>query len=176
MKKTSIFFYEKHLKLNKRVIQLGLIEEGFFEIFDLIQEFQSTHDFVSWITNQKFEHIVYKNEIRDEKYSRVWEYTFEKTSFLSGTLELDKNQIPEDLKGQLLSSDCIFCGTEPSMSIEKMSIHSILTEFHCTIISHAIYKDLVIGSMWEVYDFSTLLKLYEMKQDPMRYWRRTRRE
>lgn len=174
--KNFIFFYKKQLQLNNRVLQSGLIEEEFLEIFDLIQEFPSAEDFASWITHQKFTCLVYKNEINDGTYSRGWEYTIENTSFLSGKLELDIKQIPKDLEKSLLTLNSPFCRTEPPLRIEKLNIHSILTEFHCTVLSHAVYKDLVIGNFWEVYDFSTLLKLYNKMQDPMRYWRKTRRE
>lgn len=176
MKTPSILFYAKQTKLNNQVIQDGIIEEKFFEIFDLIQEFQSTDDFASWITNQKFEHVVYKNEIKEGSYSRDWQYTFEKASFLWGKSELEEKKIPKDLRDQLLCLNRIFYGTEQPLRIEKVSIHSILTEFHYTVISHIIYKELVIGSLWEIYNFSILLKLYEQKKDPMRYWRKMRRE
>lgn len=172
----SLTFYTNQSVLNTQVVHAGYIEEGFLEIFDLIQEFQSADKFSRWVTNQKFKSAVYKNKIMDEKYIREWAYIFEKRSFFFGKLELDETKIPEDVKPQLLCLNSIFHEIEQLLGLEKVHIYSLLTESYYTVISHIIYKELIIGKLWKIYNLQTLLELYEQKHDPLRYWRKIRRE
>ena len=156
--------------------QVGDAEEGFLEIFDLIQEFQSIDGFSSWITNQKFENVIYKNEVMHGKYTREWAYASKKRSFFFGKLEFEEDKVPKDIKIQLLCFNSSFCEIQRRLRLEKLLIHSLLAESHYTVMSYIVHKGLIIGTGWEIYSLSTLLKLYEQKQDPLRYFRKIRRE
>jgi len=174
MKQSSSGFHNDHSELRDEIVQVGYVEEECLEIFDLIQGFHSAEGFSCWITDRNFKKFIHKNKIIDGKYNREWVYTLEKKTFFFGKVELEENQIPEDIKSQLLCLNSNFKEVEQLLEIKKVRIHSLLTERHYTVISHVIHNDLIIGKIWKIFHLPILLDIYKKKRDPLRYYRKTR--
>lgn len=162
---------------NLAPIQVGPVEDDTHEIIRLIQSYYLSADFANWISEERFTQKILKEHRENGKYTRIFQYDLEGVIFFSGTKEfhldkMDKEVIDVVLKKQPLvhSSDAFFS------KMEKVNLAKVIAEPYYNVISHLYNKGEIIGVSWETYDLPRLVHIYRHKDDPIRYWRKDRRE
>lgn len=163
------------MEQNLPMIQTSFVEEESFEIVDLIHNFTTSADFAEWVTGSQFQTIIPHSYIADNKYTRTYLYNFEETNFFHGKFEIQTERLGNQTIQAFVNQVPIHSNVEHYSAISKKNISRILAPIYYTIISQLVLNNEPIGMVWEVYNLPQLIKIYNKKNDPLRYWRNNRK-
>jgi hypothetical protein len=162
---------------NLAPIQAGYIDEQALEIVDLIHQFSASADFANWITDGRFTHFIAHEHVEFRKYMRTYLYKSETRPFFHGRIEVDTDKMNKEVVQILTQNQSpVYSMDSHFNEMKKANISRVIVEPYYTLISHVVYKNNNIGMCWEIYNLSDLAKIYNKKNDPLRYWRTSRRQ
>jgi hypothetical protein len=158
------------------IAQVGFVKEEALEIIDLVNNFVSSADFAQWVTDGRFAHTIIKEGIEDGKYARASQYDLDGSIFFNGRGEFCIDLMPRKAIKALMQNHSPIYSSDPSYEgVVKTSISKTIAEPYYTVISQLHVKTEVVGTVWEIYNLPRLIKIYKNKDDPIRYWRNSRR-
>lgn len=163
------------MEQNLPIIQTSFVEEESLEVVDLIYNFLSSTDFADWMTGSQFKTVIPHSYVADGKYTRTYLYNFEDTIFFHGKFEIQTERLGKSTIQALISQAPLYSKMDSYSGISKKNVSRILAPLYYTIISQLVLNSEPIGMVWEVYNLPQLNKIYNKKNDPLRYWRNQRK-
>lgn len=158
-------------------IQIGPVEEENLEIIDLIHSFKLSADFAHWITEGRFIQKILQDHLVNGKYTRIFQYHLDGVVFFNGTKEIYLDKMNKAMFDNIVKNRTPFYEDDLFFSqVQKTNLSNVIAEPYYNMISHLYMMGQHVGTSWEIYELSRLVRIYQQKDDPIRYWRKNRRE
>lgn len=147
------------------------------DLTESIDSFTTSADFFHWLIDGKFTEKVINEDNSVGQYSRIYQYYQDNVLLFTGKFNIFLDQTDPQLLKQVRSNPQILRKEEISLKncSKKRLVQTIVEPFY-NVISQCLHGEQVVGMCWEIYELSPLIRLYQKKEDPLRYWKSSRRE
>lgn len=157
-------------------VQIGQPDYETLEIVDLIHSFAKSADFAQWITDKKFTHTILSEKMKNEIYSRSYTYSMGEEIFFHGKFEVETSKLDNATFQVVTKKRDLISSESPNFdNVKKINISRILAPPYYTVVSKLNINQKNGGMIWEIYFLESLMKIYNKKRDPWRFWRSSRR-
>jgi hypothetical protein len=139
------------------------------DLVETIDTFTTSADFLHWITDGNFTEKLIHEHSSSGQHSRIYQCYENNNLLFTGKFNIFLNKM----------NDLLFKEISKNFSVKncsKKKLVQTVVEPYYNVISHCIEGEEIFGMSWEIYELAPLTRLYQKKNDPLRYWKLSRRE
>lgn len=150
------------------------------EIQDLVESidsFTTSSDFFHWLIDGNYTDKIIDEQTSSDQYSRIYQYYHNNTLLFTGKFNVFLDKVSPQFLKLIQSNPQVLQSNEFSAKnyTKKRLVQTVVEPFY-NVISQCLKGEHVVGMCWEIYELAPLIRLYQMKDDPLRYWKSSRRE
>ena len=129
-------------------------------------------DFLSWLSDDDFQHRVINGEIEKNRYFRIVQCHINRCLVFSCKVDFHLDKFSKSAIDFLTKERRPLYHANPAFSTaDKVPFSKIVSFPYFTVISYVMNHGEIGGMVWEIYELPTLLDFYNKKNDPLRHWR-----
>lgn len=158
-------------------IQGDSLESELLDLIDLIDSYHVSSNFCAWLSDNQYKQNLVHEDYQPTKYLRMTQYMINDILVFTGKHEFYLNNLDPTFRKKISSPHVdVPAGYLESIGFHKNRIARIASESSYTVISRNYIKNDLIALSWEIYELYPILKIYNEKQSPLKYWMSKHRE
>lgn len=158
-------------------VQGDSLESEFLDLIDLIDSYHVSSNFCDWLSDSQYKQHVIHEDYQAAKYLRITQYTIGGILVFTGKHEFYLNNLDPTFRKKICSAHVdVPASYLESIGFHKKKIARVASESSYTVISRNYIKEDLIALSWEIYELQPILKIYNEKKNPLKYWMSQLRE
>ncbi|MBS0649184.1 MAG: hypothetical protein JSS10_08185 [Verrucomicrobia bacterium] len=153
------------------------LEAEILDLIDLIDSYHVSANFCTWLSDNQYKQNLIHEDYQGEKYLRITQFTIHDVLVFTGKHEFYLSTLDPTFRKKMTAPFVeVSASYLESLGYRKKRIARVASESSYTVISRNYMKDDLIALSWEIYELQPILKIYNEKKSPLKYWMSVKRE